>query len=151
MRTWTLIYTSRSTQEVSSESLQELASVSSRNNAATGVTGLLLYGAGNFLQVLEGRKPVLEMLYKRICVDSRHESCELLHKGERDDRLFPNWNMGALNLDGPECEQAKEWELISRTLSQSGAIDWQETDPVLGWVRQFISQNAGSATKPSAT
>lgn len=149
MRTWTLIYTSQSTQVVSNESLQKLASVSARNNAATGLTGLLLYGSGNFLQVLEGRKPVIEMLYKRIRIDPRHDQCELIYQGEREGRLFPNWNMGALNLDGPD-EQAGGSELISTALSEAGAVDWQEADPVLGWIRQFMKHNAGNSTGSSA-
>lgn len=149
MRTWTLVYTSKSAVVVSDESLQKLASVSARNNAATGLTGLLLYGSGNFLQVLEGRKPLIEMLYKRIRVDPRHDHCEMIYQGEREGRLFPKWNMGALNLDGPD-EQADDSELISTTLFKAVEMDWQEADPVLGWIRQFMSRNAGNSTGSSA-
>jgi len=145
MRTWALIYTSRSTQEVTTESLEKLARLAARKNAATNITGLLLFGSGHFLQVLEGKKPHVQMLYKRICLDSRHDNCELLYEHERQARLFPNWNMGALNLDGTGGELADSWEMISSTLARAGAVDWQDSDPVIGWVRQFMYYNGASS------
>lgn len=145
MRTSTLIYTSCSTESVTAESLEELARISSRNNAASGITGLLLYGAGNFLQVLEGRRAAIDLIYDRICHDTRHANCELLYQAVREGRLFPDWNMGALNLDGPEQSASNGWDLISMTLAKAGAVNWQQTDPALVWVRQFIDRNGSKS------
>ena len=143
MRTSTLIYTSQSTQAVTDASLQAIAGVSTRNNAKVGVTGLLLYGSGHFLQVLEGNSFTIKQLYTKICQDARHEQCELLYENEREGRLFPKWHMGALNLEHSAEGQGTGWDLISATLAMSGAVDWQDTDPVLGWVHQFMDHNAG--------
>lgn len=145
MRTSTLIYTSCSTEPVTTESLEELARISSRNNAASGITGLLLYGSGNFLQVLEGRRAAIDLIYDRICRDTRHVNCELLYQAVREGRLFPDWNMGALNLDGAEQSAGNGWDLIRMTLAKAGAENWQQTDPALVWVRQFIDHNGSKS------
>ena len=41
-------------------------------NPASGVTGMLLYGNGTFLQALEGDEKVVADLYGKIEKDSRH-------------------------------------------------------------------------------
>jgi hypothetical protein len=53
-----LIYISRSTPEITAQfdaAVQDIVHVSQRNNAAVGVTGMLLASNGWFLQALEGR------------------------------------------------------------------------------------------------
>lgn len=141
MRTMSLVYTSRATQPVDMETLRALTEHAARKNAQLGITGLLLYGAGNFMQVLEGNPTSVNMLYDKIRKDNRHTACQRLCTHERGRRLFPDWNMGQLNLDNPELDPQSDWELIRATLSRSDAIDWHPSDPVLGWVRQFMAHN----------
>ncbi|MDP3218628.1 MAG: BLUF domain-containing protein [Deltaproteobacteria bacterium] len=58
-------------------------------NARLGVTGVLLYRNGNFLQVLEGEEGVVRDLYLRIRLDPRHTGCITLLDGALDARMFP--------------------------------------------------------------
>lgn len=146
MRTTSLVYTSRSTQPVDMAMLGELTEHAARKNALIGVTGLLLYGSGNFLQVLEGNSTSVRMLYDKIRKDSRHTACQLLCTHARDQRLFPDWHMGQLNLDNAAMDQQSDWELISATLSRSSAIDWQPSDPVLAWIKEFMAHNRAGTT-----
>lgn len=141
MRTSSLVYTSRSTRPVTMKVLQQLTEHASRKNALVGITGLLLYGSGNYLQVLEGNQASIKILYERIRKDKRHTAVELLCQHERESRLFPDWNMGQLNLDNPDMGAKSDWELISATLARSGSIDWQPADPVIAWVREFMQHN----------
>lgn len=145
MQTSTLIYTSRATTPVTMHSLEELAEKAARKNALVGVTGLLLYGSGNYFQVLEGSQGTLKMLYERIGKDRRHTGCQLLFEHDRPARLFPSWNMGQMNLDNPANAGQNQWEIICSTLSRSGAIDWKTSDPVIGWVREFMDQNRNNS------
>lgn len=72
-----------------------------RNNSLNGITGMLLYSRGNFLQVLEGEDEVVTATYDRICLDPRHRNTIFLTKEDVTERHFSNWSMGYRNL-GPE-------------------------------------------------
>jgi hypothetical protein len=51
---------------------------SKANNPALGVTGVLCFSEGIFLQVLEGGRSAVNRLYNRIAADDRHTQVELL-------------------------------------------------------------------------
>ncbi|MGY6216974.1 BLUF domain-containing protein [Methylolobus aquaticus] len=89
-----LIYTSRSNVHLDEAGLASLLEQSRGNNYDSGITGVLSFGHGFFLQVLEGPERELISLYSRIIADSRHRDCEILDVSLTHDRLFPNWTMG---------------------------------------------------------
>ncbi|MDD3937038.1 BLUF domain-containing protein [Rhodoferax sp.] len=72
-----------------------------RNNSKNGITGMLLYSRGNFLQVLEGEPEAVQATYDRICLDPRHRNTFVLTQEEVTERHFPHWSMGYRQL-GPE-------------------------------------------------
>ena len=72
-----------------------------RHNREDGITGMLLYSGGNFLQVLEGSRDRVHATYERICRDPRHGSIMLLTEEEVPERHFADWSMGYRQL-GPE-------------------------------------------------
>jgi hypothetical protein len=65
-----------------------------RHNAENGITGMLLYARGNFLQVLEGEPAAVEATYARILQDPRHQNATLLTRDAVSERHFPDWRMG---------------------------------------------------------
>lgn len=87
-------YASAGTVDFSDDDLVELLAKSRANNDAAGITGMLLYHEGSFLQVLEGPHEAVEKLYARICADDRHSEAILLFRREHDHRQFDNWTMG---------------------------------------------------------
>lgn len=87
-------YASAGTVDFSDEDLVELLAKSRSNNAAAGISGMLLYHEGSFLQVLEGPEEAVEDLYERICKDRRHTEAILLFRRVHDHRQFDNWTMG---------------------------------------------------------
>lgn len=89
-----LVYVSAATTEFSDAELRELLSVARSNNSARGVTGMLLYHQGSFIQVLEGAQPEVESIYAKIEQDPRHENSTILLKGDADERTFEGWAMG---------------------------------------------------------
>lgn len=93
-----LIYASAAAASFSNEQLLGLLEVSRRNNQKRGLTGLLLYRTGQFLQVLEGQREVVLELYTKILLDPRHRHGRVISEGERPDRDFPDWSMGFRNL-----------------------------------------------------
>lgn len=72
-----------------------------RHNRASGVTGMLLYAEGGFIQALEGDEPDVLATYQRIWGDKRHQYISLLHADEVPERCFGNWSMGFKHL-GPQ-------------------------------------------------
>lgn len=70
-----------------------------RHNSEDGITGMLLYSQGNFLQVLEGEREVVERTYARICQDVRHRNTVMLTEEEVTERHFADWRMGYRQLE----------------------------------------------------
>jgi len=99
-----LAYVSSATEPFSRESLLQLLEHSRRNNAACGITGMLLYRGGNFMQVIEGEKTVVQQLHSRILRDPRHGGCITLLQGPIEARAFPEWSMGFRDLSLTDVE-----------------------------------------------
>jgi Sensors of blue-light using FAD len=57
------------------------------------ISGLLYYGNGMFLQVLEGSRSAVTRLYNRITHDARSRDCELINCGAIATRNYGEWSM----------------------------------------------------------
>jgi hypothetical protein len=99
-----LIYVSAARKPFSADELAALLETSRKNNESGGLTGLLLYDQGSFLQLLEGDEKVVRETFHRIEKDPRHHRVMIVHQGARAERNFPRWSMGYPDLDkaGPE-------------------------------------------------
>lgn len=75
---YTICYVSKTYDSTSEEDIQNIFDETQRNNPANNIHGILLYGFGNFFQVLEGKKDTIESLFKTICEDDRHHRIEVL-------------------------------------------------------------------------
>jgi hypothetical protein len=93
-----LMYASRAVASVDQEELLAILRKSKANNPATGITGVLCFSEGIFLQVLEGGRAPVNRLYNRIVADSRHSNVELLSYEEIGERRFAGWSMGQVNM-----------------------------------------------------
>ena len=97
-----LIYVSTTTQRHSDSDMDALLAQCRRNNATHGITGMLLYKDGHFMQVLEGHPDRVDAIYARILGDPRHrESIVVLDRGGTG-RDFPDWTMGYRRVDAGE-------------------------------------------------
>jgi hypothetical protein len=92
-----LVYRSRNRIAGSSgdtdQAVQDILSVSRRNNARLGVTGALMFNSGCFLQTLEGMHDPLMELFKHIERDKRHDEVSILTCEPITERVFGNWSM----------------------------------------------------------
>jgi len=93
-----LMYASRAVPTVNQEELVAILRKSKANNPAVGVTGVLCFSEGIFLQVLEGGRRGVNQLYNRIAGDPRHTDVELLVYEEIGERRFAGWSMGQVNM-----------------------------------------------------
>lgn len=99
-----LLYVSSTADEPSLDDLDQVLTASRRNNAMMGITGLLLFIDGGFLQILEGEERTVRELYTRIANDPRHRNARLMLDREVPVRAFPEWSMGFERpcMDDPE-------------------------------------------------
>jgi hypothetical protein len=92
-----LLYASRAI-DPASNAIDEILSQSRQYNPTSGITGILCYGGGIFLQAIEGGRMAVSELYGHIQKDPRHKDVVLLHYEEISERRFGGWTMGQVNM-----------------------------------------------------
>jgi hypothetical protein len=92
-----LLYASRAI-DTSPDAIDAILSQSRQYNPSSGITGILCYGGGIFLQAIEGGRTAISELYGHIQRDVRHRNVELLQYEEISERRFAGWTMGAVNI-----------------------------------------------------
>lgn len=95
-----LIYASKVASHVDYREVKNILAASQRNNTPRGVSGLLIFNSGYFLQWLEGGRAAVSERFTRILGDDRHTNPLLLDYQEVTRRQFTEWNMGYLG-EGP--------------------------------------------------
>lgn len=100
-----LAYVSSAVRPFSREALVALLEASRQRNATVGITGLLLYHDGNFMQALEGPRAAVRTLFDRIERDPRHRGTLVLLDQGRTERYFPEWAMGFRDLSGADVPE----------------------------------------------
>ncbi len=93
-----LLYVSRAVSPDSPETIESILADSRAHNLGQGITGILCYGGGIFLQAIEGGRMQVNVLYSHIVGDKRHKDVVLLHYEEISERHFGGWTMGQVNL-----------------------------------------------------
>lgn len=109
-----LLYVSDAKFGLTDSDIESILSSSRRNNGSAGITGLLLYSAGVFIQVLEGDAKDVESLYQRIADDTRHADIAIITDLEVDERSFGDWAMGFVEASP---------EQLGSELGIDGALD----------------------------
>jgi hypothetical protein len=92
-----LLYASRAV-DTSPGAIESILAQSREHNPSTGITGILCYGGGIFLQAIEGGRTQVSDLFGHIQRDARHKDVVLLHFEEILERRFGGWSMGQVNL-----------------------------------------------------
>ncbi|WP_375390597.1 BLUF domain-containing protein [uncultured Sphingomonas sp.] len=89
-----LLYISTASRPITPLMVDHILRTSRRNNAAVGVTGLLVTGGRRFLQALEGPDEAVQATYDRISADPRHFAVVQLAREVIGTRQFAQWTMG---------------------------------------------------------
>ena len=85
------------------DDLTELLATCRANNHAAGLTGVMLYADGHFIQTLEGPSDKVEETLVRIERDTRHRNVYAVLREEIETRTFPDWSMGFEAVSGQEA------------------------------------------------
>jgi hypothetical protein len=89
-----LIYASAAVKPFSQAELTTLLAKARIKNTRMGVSGMLLYDRGSFLQVLEGEADDVLAIYGVVSKDPRHERVVKLLETITPARSFADWSMG---------------------------------------------------------
>jgi uncharacterized membrane protein (DUF373 family) len=112
---------------MSTQDLLALLQQSRKNNADKGVTGMLLYGNGTFLQVLEGEERAVDAIIAKIRKDPRHQNLKMLHRKTIERRQYSDWSMGFKRISDKELKNVE------------GLRDFSETDFSPDYLSQHVA------------
>ena len=109
-----VVYVSSDSKRMSEEEMAELLRAARRNNEQLGITGMLLYRDGNFLQVLEGPAAAVDRVLGEIKLDPRHDGVITMSRKSIDERQFAEWPLAFRDMSRV-CDESADEE------SQEGA------------------------------
>jgi hypothetical protein len=96
-----IVYTSSARLEFAIPDLKKLLVGARMRNKAVGVTGMLVFHDGTFLQALEGENRAVNEIFASIQNDPRHRDLTVLHRGPGpEQRVFGEWSMGFADFSG---------------------------------------------------
>ncbi len=87
------------------EQLAAIQGKSHENNAASGLTGKLIYCRNFFVQRLEGPKNAVDAAMARIRKDSRHTGFKVISMQRLEERLYAEWDQLGVITDGPLLDE----------------------------------------------
>jgi hypothetical protein len=116
-----LIYVSAAWRPLDDGQLAELLTQARTKNARLGVSGILLYDQGSFLQVLEGDEQTVLPLFDTIARDARHQRVSILRRTNVTAPSFREWTMGFVSLDAGLRKQLPSRHALRSNGSLSGS------------------------------
>lgn len=131
-----LIYISTAKHLLDNDELIDICTVSQSRNRLHGITGVLLYSDGTFIQLLEGETNDVELVFSSITNDNRHKNIIKLAHDPISYRAFPDWTMGFKTL---KPEEMKELEGYFNPAERS--FDGMGDHPGLEVIKTFVQSH----------
>ena len=88
-----LLYVSSAVSRMPPAALESLLTDARARNGSNGITGLLLYADGDFMQLLEGPRDQVLDTYSRIERSRLHRGLIALMNSSTKERIFSGWSM----------------------------------------------------------
>lgn len=105
-----LIYVSKH-QRLEVKSLDRILQQSRTNNVRDKITGALIIGEENFLQLLEGERAAVAGTFMRIIQDKRHHDIQVICASDSEQRLFFEWSMHKIETSRMKQEILARYEI----------------------------------------
>jgi len=102
-----LVYISRAVGREPEVELPKILRLARGHNSEQGITGLLCFAYGRYVQVLEGGAKEVNALYLKIGADKRHEAVRLLKFSQSPSRMFALWSMRVICLNENSSPEAR--------------------------------------------
>jgi hypothetical protein len=129
----TLCYVSSAKSSLTDLDIDHLFRVNKRNNTEYGISGILVYNYGNFLQILEGDKQKIYFLFEKISQDSRHNNIIKLIDASTDEHIFEGYDSGFVIV-----ENSKKLNQLKKYLDWVKEAELNTVDKIINIVENFI-------------
>ncbi len=121
-----IMYSSEAVPGLAAPELEGMLAESRIRNKAHGISGVLVFVDGAFLQILEGEKDDVLELMARIERDPRHHDIKVFSEQEVDERAFSSWSMAYLS---PRAEDVGKWAELEGATTIAGVLASIESHP----------------------
>lgn len=121
-----LIYSSEAAPGLTPAELEGMLAESRIRNGKHGITGVLVFVEGAFLQILEGEKDDVLELMTHIERDPRHHGVKVFYEQDVDQRAFPTWSMAYLS---PSAADVAKWAELDGATTIGAVLATVETSP----------------------
>ncbi|MFC7357729.1 BLUF domain-containing protein [Jejudonia soesokkakensis] len=112
---YTICYVSKASENLTEEFINEIFEKTVKKNNLKNINGILLEGLGNFFQVLEGDKTIIEDLYQNsILKDNRHSGVFEIIRRETEFNVFSDYSSN-FNVVKTPSDLRRIQEYLSRT------------------------------------
>ncbi len=123
MKIFQTLYVSRANKENDSNSVDSIVSAARDYNSKNNITGILLFRAVVFLQLLEGEKSKVEPLLKKIEKDPRHSNVIRIFEIEENPRIFSDWAMGYHQVSDLDVKMVNEFLTWNKLISAAKDLE----------------------------
>jgi class 3 adenylate cyclase len=143
-----ITYVSHQSKPMSSEQINALGELAAAQNARQDITGILIYSAGLFYQVIEGPEEKIDSLFEQIKEDKRHTNIFVLEiKGDYEEKRYSNWSINTINLEEESALLVQPLKDVLNTLARSHTVLERYTQPS---VVKLLEQGINPLTKKAA-
>ena len=134
-----LVYTSTAKKLMGERDLRHILRAARTNNSANGLTGLLVYHDGCFLQALEGEAAQVEKCYINIQKDARHENCILMSNDDIVTRIFSKWWMTYRSIEDLGHYQKNQFLRLQDVATHARSNDLTDDPKINAFLLAFLS------------
>lgn len=131
-----LSYVSQQSHSLTDAALEKMLCQARLKNEAAGITGMLIFYEGLFIQFLEGEEENIDNLFNTISKDQRHNKILILDDGYSENRKFEDWSMAFEKLDHKEVREITGYKEFNKKDLFAEAKD--KTHPALQLLNSFI-------------
>jgi hypothetical protein len=119
-----LVYMSDAAADFKTDEVSEILDRSRKNNAAVGISGLLIFHERRFFQILEGSASTIKTCFARIMHDKRHVKQIILESGPAKARAFGQWRMAYARIEDLPAENRNAvfsiYDMVPRNSEERG-------------------------------
>ncbi len=112
--------------DAAATALKDIVSVAHRRNPENGITGVLFYENGHFIQAIEGETSAVRAMFDRIKADPRHRNMRVLIDQDIAERSFPNWAIDTFFVQYPELVNTETVASLNRVFEHNFSLNTRD-------------------------
>ncbi len=130
---YAICYVSTASDDVKENDIKDLLDFSAKYNNEHDIRGVLLYAEGNFFEILEGEKKLVEDVFSLIQKDQRHKNIIQVVGKDVKHGAFDGFKAEKVD-ESNKCD----YELVKEYMVQVEGLDKQTQEVVKRMLEVFI-------------